>query len=78
MDSKIFFVYNISIRSTLNTILEASYNSGALFGYTVINFFDYRQQPKILILGPIIFFLLFCQVPESPTDLLMKKKTKVT
>lgn len=65
------------IRSSLYTIYEASQTFGQLIGFIVINYFDYKQQARIFVFGPIIYFLVFGRIPQSPIHLSKANKQHV-
>lgn len=68
---------NFSIRGSLNSIIDPSFNLDMLSGFVIANYFDYVTQAKLLLILPIVFVMLFARIPESPQYLMSIQKLKV-
>lgn len=64
------------IRGSLGSFFILSTNFGMLLMYVVGEFFDYYTTPKIMLLLPASFLLLFSFFPETPIFLLRKNKLR--
>jgi MFS family permease len=62
------------IRGSLGSFFILSTNLGMLFVYVAGYFFDYFTTPKIMILLPISFIVLFSAFPDTPIYLLRQGK----
>lgn len=69
--------FDISIRGSLNSLTDPSYNIGQLFGYVLANYFDYADQAKVHLLLPVIFMIVFIKIPDSPQYLISTERLKV-
>lgn len=72
-----FAFVSFRIRGTLYTMYQATFPLGQLIGFVVINYFDYKHQAWIFLSCPIIYFLLFFRIPESPVYLSKTGKQEV-
>lgn len=66
------------VRGTLSAVFVLAANVGGLFGFVIANYFDFVQQAIISMFFPILFFVVFAFVPETPTFLQRRNKTEVS
>lgn len=66
------------VRGTLGSTMVLSANFGMLVAFVLGNFFSFVMVPALLMLFPIIFFIGFCFLPETPQYLILKNKTEVS
>lgn len=64
------------IRGSLGSFFILATNFGMLLVYTAGDFFNYYTTPKIMLLLPLTFFVLFAFFPETPSYLLRHNKIK--
>jgi MFS family permease len=62
------------IRGSLGSFFVLSTNLGMLLIYIAGKVFDYHTTPKIMLLLPLAFFVLFSFFPETPIYLLRNNK----
>lgn len=63
-----------SVRGSLGSFFILSCNFGMLLMYVAGNVFDYFLTPKLMIILPISFVILFSFFPETPIYLLRNNK----
>lgn len=63
----IFFLNSLKrIRGFLGSLLVLICNAGILLAYILGNFVDYTTFPIIFLIFPIVFFIGFIFLPETP------------
>ncbi|XP_014290830.1 facilitated trehalose transporter Tret1 [Halyomorpha halys] len=67
-----------AIRGALGSMVMLSLNAGVVFAYTLGSLLSYQAFNFLCSAIPVIFFLLFLWMPESPEYLWNKKDTKAT
>lgn len=65
-----------SIRGTLGSLTQLARNIGILIAYIVGTLIDYEYVPCIVIVFPVIFFLLFARLPDTPMYYLKRNRQK--
>lgn len=74
-----FIKFNIlykSVRGILGAMMATSQYFGILLSYIIGAFVPYSYVPYVLLPIPIIFFLSFIFIPESPMFLIKQNKRK--
>lgn len=66
------------VRGTLSAVFVLAANFGFLLGFVVANYFDCVQQATISMFFPILFFIVFAFVPETPAYLQRCNKSEVS
>lgn len=77
-DSKKIGNITCSIRGTLGSLLLVNCNIGVLLAFIAGAYVDYRTIPYVMISLPIIFFIAFACMPDTPQHLLSVNKVEVT
>ncbi|XP_055302940.1 uncharacterized protein LOC129568722 [Sitodiplosis mosellana] len=62
------------VRGAIVTSLVVTENFGMLVSYIIGNFYDFYVTPKVMIVLTVIFGVLLCFFPESPTFLLKQNR----
>lgn len=58
------------IRGALASLLTLNFNIGILFGYITGTYLQWQSRCIVLMVFPVIFFLIFNFIPESPQHFL--------
>lgn len=72
------FNFYFSIRGRLCGISAFFRNIGLLIGYILGSYVDYRYIPWIYITFPVIFFLIFVLIPNTPQYYIQKEQYQVS
>lgn len=67
-------ISEVKIRGVLSSVIQLSYNIGALFEYCMGPYVSYKILGISSAVFPIAFFLFMVWMPESPYFLLMKSR----
>lgn len=65
------------VRGTLGSTLVLSSNFGILMAFIFGNYLSFVMVPVILMIFPIIFFIGFSFLPETPQYLILQNKNEV-
>lgn len=66
------------VRGALGSFVTLASNGGVVIGFLVGSYFSYENVPKVLIVFPILFIILYIFFPESPWYLIKENKFKVS
>lgn len=66
-----------SVRGQLNSYLQISCYSGMTFAYVLGSYLHYHTVPLVLLAFPIIFFVMFVWLHDSPQQLLKQGNEEV-
>jgi MFS family permease len=64
------------VRGSLGSFFILSCNFGMLLMYLAGNLFDFYSTPKVMIILPVVFVMLFSFFPETPFYLLKHAKNQ--
>lgn len=64
------YVFCFRIRGALSSLLTLKLNIGILFGYITGTYLQWFSRCIILMVFPILFFIIFNFIPESPQHFL--------
>lgn len=69
--------YTRRVRGTLNTILVVATSGGTLIGLLAGHFLGYAEAPRIFLLFPVLFIVLYSFMPETPYYLMKINRMEV-
>ncbi|XP_054270515.1 facilitated trehalose transporter Tret1-like [Macrosteles quadrilineatus] len=69
-------IAGVQVRGAISTIFTGLLYSGILFEYCIGPFLSYNMLNIVSAVVPIVFFLTFFMLPDSPYFLLMKERHK--